>query len=157
MYGIFCAVFLPTWIIPSLCSVVIHWALLKPSMDQGKSSSTRWCKMTFRKATKMNSNVRAHTHTHTHTHTLAHTHQYIYLCIYISIFLPSLMLSLHLGGCQVSDFLLSGWMFWTLDRVTGTFPSPGVGDLVMGLPVMATRRKTHSDISQRNKGLRNVP
>ena len=89
MYGIFCAVFLPTWIIPSLCSVVIHWALLKPSMDQGKSSSTRWCKMTFRKATKMNSNVRAHTHTHTHTHTRTHTPIYIsmYLYIYLSSFL----------------------------------------------------------------------
>lgn len=42
---------------------------------------------------------------------------------------------LHVDFCQVSDFVAVGWMFWTLESVTGTFPSPGVGALIMGVPV----------------------
>lgn len=39
---------------------------------------------------------------------------------------------------QVSACVATGCMFWTLERVTGTFPSPGVGGLIIDEPVTQT-------------------
>lgn len=44
---------------------------------------------------------------------------------------------------QVSDFAAVGWMFWTLESVTGTLPSPGVGALMMGEPARKAAQSGH--------------
>lgn len=80
------------------------------------------CKLTFPKRK----------FTHRSTHTCSHSHT---VCTPINHHTHFFTLGLYMDFCQVSDFVVTGWMFWTFESVTGTFPSPGVGALIMGVPV----------------------
>lgn len=106
-----------------LCSAILTLHLynleIKPKCQtqliKMKNQYYQSCKLTFQKRKRTDRRTYAHTSQSPHT-----------------------LLRLPLVFCQVSDFVVVGWMFWTLESVTGTFPSPGVGALIMGVPVTKT-------------------
>lgn len=115
---------------PSIC---IYLTLNENFTVQQTNSKLRWRTNTishvswpFKKKKKKKSHIDRPTYTCMRPHTVCspvspHTHLFTWC--------------LRVDFCQVSDFVVAGWIFWTLESVTGTFPSPGVGALIMGVPV----------------------